>query len=58
MLELALIATGIIAAIAMPRRDTAEEYRPWTEADFEYVLKRELPGIKKSLTGRGANTFL
>jgi hypothetical protein len=42
MLELALIATGILAAILMPRRDTATEYRPWSEADFEYVLKRGL----------------
>jgi hypothetical protein len=42
MLELAIIATGILAAVIMPRRDTAAEYRPWSEEDFEYVLKREL----------------
>jgi hypothetical protein len=42
MLELLLIATGIAAAFVMPKRETVEEYHPWTEADFEYVRKREL----------------
>lgn len=38
----ALVAVGVFAAALLPKASTATEYRPWTEADFNAVMHREL----------------
>ena len=49
LMILAMAAVGWFAAQVLPK-DTATEYRPWTEADFDYVVKRELGDRVKKRT--------
>jgi hypothetical protein len=42
LMVLAMMAVGFLAAKILPNDCAAGPYKAWTEADFDYVVKRYL----------------